>query len=328
MTVTLRSVGRWKRDSEATRCEECAVAFGLLTRRHHCRSCGGIFCALCSDRTIVITLIDPSLPQRVCGACFKKSTPMSPPRRPEPPAPIIAQQPPTQPSTQPPQPEEETSHGHGMCNQATTERSEYTSRHAGDTTCQRESESSPESGDLDSDDEFDRPLDMASRLASALVSSHCIPSTQNLSFLSVLQDSLKRADANNVLSVLIFASAERQQAMVVTVEANETMADLAARLTEMYFKLENPPFRKMSVDAAAALREKLRFTNEFQVIDPSTEAAAVASHCRNVILSACPPEIVAQMCQANAASGRSVREFWRSERSDTHRDDAMADGKW
>mmetsp|Transcript_5874 Transcript_5874/g.6341 ORF Transcript_5874/g.6341 Transcript_5874/m.6341 type:complete len:170 (-) Transcript_5874:509-1018(-) len=169
---------------------------------------------------------------------------------------------------------------------------------------------------------------MASRLATALASSQCIASTQSISFLSVLQDSLRKADANNVLSILIFASAERQQAMVVTVEANETMGDLAARLTEMYFKLENPPFRKMTAEAAATLREKLRFTNEFQVIDPATEAAAVASHCRNVILSACPPEVVAQMCQANAASGRSVREFWRSERSDTHRDDNLADGRW
>ena len=39
----------WKEDSAATACPLCAKEFSLGRRRHHCRHCGGIFCAKCSD---------------------------------------------------------------------------------------------------------------------------------------------------------------------------------------------------------------------------------------------------------------------------------------
>jgi hypothetical protein len=37
---------QWKADSKVTKCEEkgCTTSFNFITRRHHCRSCGGIFC--------------------------------------------------------------------------------------------------------------------------------------------------------------------------------------------------------------------------------------------------------------------------------------------
>ncbi len=39
----------WKPDEDAPTCHACGVEFGVFTRRHHCRGCGDIFCAECSD---------------------------------------------------------------------------------------------------------------------------------------------------------------------------------------------------------------------------------------------------------------------------------------
>ena len=85
----------WKPDKAVSKCEICDVVFSLLTRRHHCRSCGGIFCDTCSkDRAIVprktkfsessggggaTSSGSPSSDQqamkqfeRVCGVCYLK----------------------------------------------------------------------------------------------------------------------------------------------------------------------------------------------------------------------------------------------------------------
>ena len=35
---------RWKLDSEKPACEKCNKKFGVFTRQHHCRRCGGLFC--------------------------------------------------------------------------------------------------------------------------------------------------------------------------------------------------------------------------------------------------------------------------------------------
>jgi hypothetical protein len=41
----------WVQDDEAFHCAACMTAFSLLTRRHHCRYCGRVFCDDCSSRT-------------------------------------------------------------------------------------------------------------------------------------------------------------------------------------------------------------------------------------------------------------------------------------
>lgn len=38
----------WLPDSAVTQCGSCSQGFSLRHRRHHCRSCGGIFCAACT----------------------------------------------------------------------------------------------------------------------------------------------------------------------------------------------------------------------------------------------------------------------------------------
>ncbi|EJD54951.1 hypothetical protein AURDEDRAFT_109482 [Auricularia subglabra TFB-10046 SS5] len=43
----------WKRDADARQCDiwNCDTVFTLFERRHHCRHCGGVFCAAHSSRT-------------------------------------------------------------------------------------------------------------------------------------------------------------------------------------------------------------------------------------------------------------------------------------
>jgi hypothetical protein len=47
----------WQKDSEVRTCQFCHKTFGVFTRKHHCRQCGGIFCDKCSKHTA--TLDDP-----------------------------------------------------------------------------------------------------------------------------------------------------------------------------------------------------------------------------------------------------------------------------
>ncbi|KAH8799508.1 FYVE zinc finger-domain-containing protein [Flagelloscypha sp. PMI_526] len=50
----------WKPDSTADTCDNfhCRTPFSLLQRRHHCRKCGGVFCASCTSRRT--SLLDTS----------------------------------------------------------------------------------------------------------------------------------------------------------------------------------------------------------------------------------------------------------------------------
>lgn len=353
MTVTLRSIGRWKRDDEVKACEGCTSSFGFLTRRHHCRSCGGIFCGACANKELLLPVVDKKKLQRVCGSCFARLQPTSSlgstPALTHAPAPSQQQQ--TSVESAPPKSHEPASEQCknrlgddlpqsqpvGKTIQVASDRPTSQQQQPFQFEVNRETDSAPHASerchendsDSEGSDDFDRPPDMASRIASAMVSGQVIStrSVHNLSFLSALQDGLKQCDADNVLNILLFAGPERQQTMVVTVEAHETMEDVAIRLTEMYFKLENPPFRRMTAEAAESLREKLRFSSEHQLIEPSTEATSVSSQCKNVVLSTMSLESLGVLCKGGKnVSERSLRDFWRSERSD--HGDAAVPGVW
>nr|AEX62501.1 putative phosphatidylinositol kinase [Moumouvirus Monve] len=44
----------WVEDHRVTSCHDCGKSFGAFTRKHHCRSCGNIFCYKCAGYSIVI----------------------------------------------------------------------------------------------------------------------------------------------------------------------------------------------------------------------------------------------------------------------------------
>ena len=56
-------------------CRQCSSSFNCFTRRrHHCRRCGGSFCARCSSRRARLTLWGfPRTQVRVCNACHSAS---------------------------------------------------------------------------------------------------------------------------------------------------------------------------------------------------------------------------------------------------------------
>ena len=58
----------WVPDKDAVACSSCESRFSTLRRRHHCRLCGDVFCAACTQSRIVLH-VGSSLPVRVCSAC-------------------------------------------------------------------------------------------------------------------------------------------------------------------------------------------------------------------------------------------------------------------
>ncbi|KAJ7671960.1 FYVE zinc finger-domain-containing protein, partial [Mycena rosella] len=97
----------WKADAHAAHCDNfyCRVPFSIFERRHHCRKCGGVFCAPCTSRSTALldasnlaflhpprntplTVFEgpasPILTARVCDDCYDQihgcRTPELPPR--------------------------------------------------------------------------------------------------------------------------------------------------------------------------------------------------------------------------------------------------------
>lgn len=62
---------KWVPDKESKGCMICSTNFGIATRRHHCRNCGFLVCANCSDHTVVVPYDAYQDPVRVCDHCFK-----------------------------------------------------------------------------------------------------------------------------------------------------------------------------------------------------------------------------------------------------------------
>ena len=69
----------WKPDVASPCCDGCHTAFTLLTRRHHCRDCGGLFCDLCSASRRAVPRLGFFVPVRVCGVCASATAPTTPP---------------------------------------------------------------------------------------------------------------------------------------------------------------------------------------------------------------------------------------------------------
>lgn len=54
-------------------CHRCRVVFGILQRKHHCRACGQVFCAQCSNKVSTLPKIGFEKEVRVCEACYEQS---------------------------------------------------------------------------------------------------------------------------------------------------------------------------------------------------------------------------------------------------------------
>ncbi|XP_062373808.1 FYVE, RhoGEF and PH domain-containing protein 4 isoform X2 [Sardina pilchardus] len=65
-----RRAPRWIRDNEVTMCMKCKEPFNVLTRRrHHCRACGYVVCAKCSDNKASLEY-DGNKMNKVCKDCY------------------------------------------------------------------------------------------------------------------------------------------------------------------------------------------------------------------------------------------------------------------
>ncbi|XP_059091473.1 RUN and FYVE domain-containing protein 2-like isoform X2 [Tigriopus californicus] len=61
-------LGQWQSDKDVEQCQNCDKTFNLSRRKHHCRSCGRIFCVACSDNKLALP--SSSQPVRVCDICY------------------------------------------------------------------------------------------------------------------------------------------------------------------------------------------------------------------------------------------------------------------
>ncbi|CAL8348216.1 unnamed protein product [Gadus morhua 'NCC'] len=69
----------WVPDAQAQVCMKCQVKFTFTKRRHHCRACGKVFCAVCSNLKFRLTHLDGK-EGRVCISCHSSLVKRSPPR--------------------------------------------------------------------------------------------------------------------------------------------------------------------------------------------------------------------------------------------------------
>lgn len=56
LNIENRQIYKWVDDVSITNCHNCNLTFTFYYRKHHCRSCGRIFCYQCSDKSIYIPL--------------------------------------------------------------------------------------------------------------------------------------------------------------------------------------------------------------------------------------------------------------------------------
>ncbi|XP_034951437.1 myotubularin-related protein 3 [Chelonus insularis] len=62
----------WVPDHAVNRCMGCDTQFWLGRRKHHCRCCGKIFCADCSENSTPLPSEQLYNPVRVCSECFSR----------------------------------------------------------------------------------------------------------------------------------------------------------------------------------------------------------------------------------------------------------------
>lgn len=61
--------GAWVDKADINSCTNCQRNFSFFRRKHHCRCCGQIFCAACSQFQRIVATISTSRTSRCCGEC-------------------------------------------------------------------------------------------------------------------------------------------------------------------------------------------------------------------------------------------------------------------
>lgn len=71
---------KWLPDSAASSCMLCNAKFHpIMSTRHHCRFCGGVFCNDCTKgRSLLPIKFRTENPQRICDVCFVRLEPVQP----------------------------------------------------------------------------------------------------------------------------------------------------------------------------------------------------------------------------------------------------------
>ncbi|XP_015273031.1 PREDICTED: lateral signaling target protein 2 homolog [Gekko japonicus] len=60
----------WVPDEACSCCTACKAPFTVIRRKHHCRSCGKIFCSRCSSHSAPLPRYGQMKPVRVCTHCY------------------------------------------------------------------------------------------------------------------------------------------------------------------------------------------------------------------------------------------------------------------
>uniref|UniRef100_A0A3B4A7K2 Lateral signaling target protein 2 homolog n=1 Tax=Periophthalmus magnuspinnatus TaxID=409849 RepID=A0A3B4A7K2_9GOBI len=60
----------WVPDEACNSCIACKAPFTVIRRKHHCRSCGKIFCSRCSSHSAPLPRYGQVKPVRVCTHCY------------------------------------------------------------------------------------------------------------------------------------------------------------------------------------------------------------------------------------------------------------------
>merc|ERR1719334_2776885 len=68
----------WVPDHAASQCMGCHTQFWFGRRKHHCRSCGRLFCSECSEQAVPLPSEQLYQPVRVCDQCFNHLTTTQP----------------------------------------------------------------------------------------------------------------------------------------------------------------------------------------------------------------------------------------------------------
>ncbi|PWV20827.1 hypothetical protein C3747_4g779 [Trypanosoma cruzi] len=307
MSIRLSVLGEWKSDSSVQKCEICEVKFNLGCRRHHCRYCGGIFCASCSSFFVKLQKLHVNKRRRVCHKCFEflSKTPQA-----------------TNPSCASVQSHHKELNSVNACNcesdplttesaQATTVVS-WTPRRGEDRNTAGTFPDVKNADDADLDDDDD---DVSAAVAGVYSSMDDGQHTGSLAFLAALQDNLRYSEGSDVIHVLIYVSATRYQVILVTVSDGETMLMLARRLVDVYFRLDSGSFKSISTVEREILLQKLRFSSESIVIENEANASDVASHCKHLVLSTLS---VSELQRAHG--GDPIEGFFRSELCNENKD--------